>query len=102
MTDAMLKPVTQEIVVDEVFPHTPQQLWETLTTPALMGRWLMSPTGFEPVRGNRFTYQTTPAGEWDGVIHCEVLEATPHERLAERLTGGRYVDVNIRRDAAAR
>ncbi|MGZ9100019.1 MAG: SRPBCC family protein [Brevundimonas sp.] len=88
MTDAMLKPVTQEIVVDEVFPHTPQQLWQTLTTPALMGRWLMTPTGFEPVRGNRFTYQTTPAGEWDGVIHCEVLEAKPHERLAWSWIGG--------------
>ena len=41
----------------------------------------MPPTGFEPVKGNRFTFKTTPAGAWDGVIHCEVLEAMPNERL---------------------
>ena len=42
----------------------------------------MAPTGFEPVKGNRFTFQTKPAGAWDGVIRCEVLEAVPNERLA--------------------
>jgi uncharacterized protein YndB with AHSA1/START domain len=55
-----------------------------------MGQWLMEPTGFEPVKGNRFTYQTTPAGEWDGVIHCEVLEATPSERLSHTWVGGHH------------
>ena len=51
----------------------------------------MSPTGFEPVKGKHFTFQTTPAGAWDGVIHCQVLEAIPNERLAyclERRTRG--------------
>ena len=41
----------------------------------------MAPTGFEPVKGKRFTFQTTPGGAWDGVIHCEVLEVVPNERL---------------------
>ena len=86
MNDADLKtPVqqtTQQIVVDELFPHAPQTLWRTLTTGELIGRWLMAPTGFEPVAGKRFTFQTKPAGAWDGVIHCEVLEAIPNERLA--------------------
>ncbi len=54
-----------------------------------MGRWLMmAPTGFEPVKGKRFTYQTTPAGAWDGVIHCEVLEVIPNQRLAYAWKGG--------------
>ena len=44
-----------------------------------MGRWLMAPAGFEPVKGKHFTYQTTPAGAWDGTIHCQVLEV-----IAER------------------
>ena len=82
MNDAALKSVTQEIVVDEVFPHAPETIWKTLTNGALMARWVgMTPTGFEPVKGKQFTYQTTPGGAWDGVIHCEVLEATPNERL---------------------
>ena len=83
-----------QIVVDEVFPHTLDVVWKTLTTPDLMGRWLkMQPTGFKPVVGTRFTYQTTPAGKWDGVIHCEVLEAKPNERLAYAWTGGHEANV---------
>ena len=88
MNDAALKPDTQDIVVDGVFPHTPETIWKTLTTANLMGRWLMTPAGFEPVEGNRFTYQTKPAGAWDGVIHCRVLEAKPNERFAYAWEGG--------------
>ncbi|MET0793173.1 MAG: SRPBCC domain-containing protein, partial [Polyangiaceae bacterium] len=51
---------TQDIVVDEVFPHAPEVLWKTLTNGELMGRWLMAPTGFAAVKGTRFTFQTTP------------------------------------------
>ena len=80
---------SDEIVVDEVFPHTPEVVWRTLTTAELIGRWLkMVPTGFEPTKGKHFTFQTTPAGEWDGVIHCQVLEVTPKERLAFAWRGG--------------
>ncbi|MDF2811853.1 MAG: ATPase [Microvirga sp.] len=88
MNDAALKSDTQNIVVDEVFPHAPETIWKTLTTGELIGRWMMAPTGFEPVAGNRFTFQTTPAGAWDGVIHCEVLEAMPNQRLAYAWKGG--------------
>lgn len=88
MNDVALKPDTQDIVVDEVFPHAPETIWKTLTTGALMKRWLMEPTGFEPVVGNRFTFQTTPAGAWDGVIHCQVLEVKPSERFAYAWKGG--------------
>jgi len=88
MNDAAIMADSCEIVVDEVFPHTPDVVWKTLTTPELMGRWLMTPTGFEPVEGNRFTYQTTPAGEWDGVIQCEVLEVVPNVRLVHSWRGG--------------
>ena len=82
------KPDTQDIVVEEVLPHTPETVWKTLTTGELIGRWMMPPTGFEPVAGNRFTFQTTPIGEWDGVIHCQVLEAVRNERLVYTWKGG--------------
>jgi uncharacterized protein YndB with AHSA1/START domain len=88
MSDASLKSDTQDIVVDEVFPHAPETIWRALTTGELMGRWIMAPTGFEAIEGNRFTFQTSPAGEWDGVIHCEVLEVIPNERFAYSWKGG--------------
>jgi uncharacterized protein YndB with AHSA1/START domain len=88
MNDAALKSDTQDIVVDEVFPHAPETIWKTLTTGELIGRWMMPPTGFEPVKGKHFTFQTRPAGAWDGVIHCQVLEVMPNERLVYAWKGG--------------
>lgn len=78
MNDAALKISTQEIVVDEVFPHAPETIWKTLTNGELIGRWIMVPTGFEPVKGTHFTFQKTPAGAWDGVIHCRVHARAPN------------------------
>ena len=93
MTQAALKPATQDIVVDEVFPHAPETIWKALTTGELIARWLMEAHGFEPVVGNRFTYKTTPAGAWDGTILCEVLEVVPNQRLAYSWKGGH--DANV-------
>jgi uncharacterized protein YndB with AHSA1/START domain len=89
MTDTTVQARAREIVVDEVFPHAPETIWKTLTSGTLMARWLgMTPKGFEPLAGNRFTYHTTPAGAWDGTIQCEVLEVIPNERFAYSWKGG--------------
>lgn len=88
MTEAAMKFDTHDITVEEVLPHAPETIWKTLTTGELIDRWLMKSRGFEPVRGARFTLQTTPAGAWDGVIHCEVLEVINNERLSYTWRGG--------------
>src|SRR6202012_192721 len=89
VTLAAMKFDTQEIVVEDVFPHPPELIWKTLTPGALMERWLPMPlAGFEAVKGKRFTYKTTPAGNWDGTIHCEVLDVVPNERLSYSWRGG--------------
>ena len=88
MNDAAHKSDTRDIVVDEVFPHAPETIWKTLTSGALMGRWIMEPKGFAPVEGNRFTYQTESAGAWDGTIYCQVLEVVANERLVYAWKGG--------------
>ena len=89
MNDAATHTRSQEIVVDDIFPHAPETIWKTLTSSESMGRWLrMTPSDFAPVIGSRFTYRTTPAGEWDGTIQCEVLEVIPNERFAYSWKGG--------------
>jgi uncharacterized protein YndB with AHSA1/START domain len=89
MTQAAMKTATQDIVVEHLFPHAPETIWKILTTGELIGRWLMmKPAGFEPVKGVRFTFQTTRAGVWDGVIHCGVLEVTRNKSLAYSWQGG--------------
>jgi uncharacterized protein YndB with AHSA1/START domain len=93
MNDAATKLDSQAIVVDEVFPHAPEAIWKALTSGELMGRWLMPPTGFAPIEGTRFTFQTTPAGAWDGLIHCQVLEVRANERLVYSWEGGDEANV---------
>jgi uncharacterized protein YndB with AHSA1/START domain len=82
MNEAVVKPDTQSIVVDEVLPHAPETIWKALTSGDLIVRWLKMPAaGFAPLVGTHFTLKTTPAGPWDGFIRCEVLEAIPNQRL---------------------
>jgi len=88
MNDAAVKSATQDITVDQVFPHAPEIIWKALTTGDLMARWMMRPEGFAPVKGTRFTFKTTPAGAWDGAIRCEVLDVIPHEKFAFSWKGG--------------
>ena len=88
MSAAALNAETKDIVLDEVFPHAPEAIWKTLTSAKLIARWLMQPTGFEAVEGTTFTFQTTPGGHWDGVIHCRVLEVVPNRRLVYSWKGG--------------
>ena len=64
------------IEADQFLPHPPARVWRALIEPELMGRWLVPPTGFAPVLGQRFSFDM---GEW-GTTWCEVLEVVP-ERL---------------------
>ena len=72
---------TRDIVVEGVLPHAPEVVWKTLTTAELIGRWLM-PNDFVPEVGKRLNFRTKPMGDWDGVVHCEVLEVVPNRSLA--------------------
>lgn len=88
MSAAALNAETKDIVIDEVFPHTAETVWNALTSAQLIARWLMPPTGFEAVEGKDFTFQTKPGGNWDGVIHCRVLEVVANRRLVYAWKGG--------------
>ncbi|MBB4145871.1 SRPBCC family protein [Rhizobium rhizoryzae] len=88
MTAATTLSDTRSIVVEVVFPHAAAVIWKALTDGDLISRFLMPPIGFAPVPGTRFTFQTKPAGEWDGTIHCQVLEVVPNQRLTYSWKGG--------------
>jgi uncharacterized protein YndB with AHSA1/START domain len=78
---------TRDIVVEGVLSHAPETVWKALTTAELIGRWLM-PNDFAPVVGKRFNFRTKPMGDWDGVVHCEVLEVVPERKLVYSWKGG--------------
>lgn len=93
MTMTAMNSEVRDIVVEEVLPHTPEKLWLALTDGGLIARWLMAPSGFEPVVGKQFTFTTKPAGEWDGTIQCQVREVVPNERLVYAWNSGHHTNV---------
>jgi uncharacterized protein YndB with AHSA1/START domain len=72
------------IEIDQFYPHPPQRVWRALTTPELMARWLMEPSGFAPVVGTRFSFQGQPMPSvgFSGEIACEVIDAVEGKQLA--------------------
>lgn len=78
------------IHVDQFLPHRRARVWEALTDPDLLARWLM-PNDFKPALGHRFTFRSEPipASDFDGVVHCEVLDIEPERLLRIRWCGGR-------------
>ncbi|WP_067566730.1 SRPBCC family protein [Nocardia acidivorans] len=89
------------IELDHYDPHPPAKVWRAVTTPHLMGQWMMEPVGFEPVAGNIFEMKTQPmpGQDFSGAIRGEVLEAIAPQRL--RLTwddanaGGHRLDHHL-------
>jgi uncharacterized protein YndB with AHSA1/START domain len=75
------------IVVEKVLPYAPERIWRTLTRSDLLAKWLM-PNDFEPVVGYRFTFKTKPMGDWDGIVHCEVLQCEAPRLLRYSWKGG--------------
>ena len=78
---------TATIVVEYDLPDPPEKVWRALTDPAILARWLM-PNDIKAELGHRFTFRTQPIGDWDGVVHCEVLECDRPRRLAYSWRGG--------------
>lgn len=65
------------------FSHAPQKVWDYLTKPELMEKWLMK-TNFFPVVGHEFQFRTSPIPslDFDGVFYCKVLEIVPLQKLS--------------------
>ena len=78
---------THAITVEKVLPYAADKIWRTLTTSDLLMKWL-PPNDFQPSVGHRFNFRTRPIGDWDGVVHCEVLGCDPPRLLRYSWKGG--------------
>ena len=67
--------------------YTAEKIWHTLTSSELIAKWLM-PNDFVAAVGHRFNFRTRPMGDWDGVVHCEVLACEPSRLLRYSWKGG--------------
>ncbi|WP_162958196.1 SRPBCC family protein [Nocardia yunnanensis] len=78
IADPHLNPAAVEL--DTFLPQPPQAVWRALTTPAVLQRWFLKPTGFTPSVGTTFHF-TTPDSPTDQIT-CKVLAARPAELLS--------------------
>jgi len=72
------------VVIDQYYPHAPELVWQALTTPELLERWLMKTEGFVPEVGRQFTMQgrPMPAANFSGTVACTVLEVEEFRKFA--------------------
>jgi uncharacterized protein YndB with AHSA1/START domain len=82
---------TESIVVDYHLNESPGQVWRLLTEPALLEQWLM-PNDIAATVGHRFNFRSRPIGDWNGIVHCEVLESDPPHKFAYSWQGGSEAD----------
>ena len=73
--------MTEAVELERFYPHPPAAVWRALTDAELLAQWLM-PNDIAPVVGHSFTFTTKPVAEFDGVVHCTVLEVDVEHRLA--------------------
>lgn len=78
---------TNAIMIEKVLPYTAEKIWRTLTSSEMIAKWLM-PNDFAAEVGHRFNFRARPMGDWDGVVHCEVLDADPPRLLRYSWQGG--------------
>ena len=77
----------RDLHFDVFYPHPIERVWAAVTDSRTMAEWLM-PNDFEPRVGHRFTFTTQPQPGFDGIVHCEVRELIPPERLVFSWAGG--------------
>ena len=64
------------------FEHPVEKVWEYLTNPELIARWLME-NDLRPEAGCKFMFRTKGSMDmlFDGNVYCEVLEIIPFQSL---------------------
>lgn len=75
------------IRISRLLPYAPEAVWNAITDPGKVSRWLM-PTEHLPLTpGGVFTFRMAPQRGWDGLTHCEIVTADAPHTLAYTYRG---------------
>lgn len=72
---------TETLSFDFDLQHPPAKVWRALTDPALLKEWLLPVVGID-LLGGSFTFEAPPQPNWDGKVHCCLLEAEAEKKLS--------------------
>lgn len=81
-TDKTERAQSETISFDFDLRHPPEKVWRALTEPALLAEWLLPAIDFKLEAGAAFRFKTQAYGEWDGTVHCRMIEIEPPRRLS--------------------
>jgi uncharacterized protein YndB with AHSA1/START domain len=82
ITDRTDTSQTETLWFDFELEHPPEKVWRTLTEPDLLRQWLLPVFDLELEPGVAFTFRSEPMPEWDGVVHCRILEIDEPVKLS--------------------
>jgi uncharacterized protein YndB with AHSA1/START domain len=63
------------------FRQPPEEVWEYLIRPDLLGQWLMK-NNFRPIIGHKFQFIGGCSGKGEGVAWCQVVDIEPFKSLS--------------------
>lgn len=81
VTDKTAQGQTDCIAFDFELRHSPEKVWRALTDPVLLSEWLLPAIGFALDPGAAFTFKMQAFPDWDGTVHCRMLEVETHRKL---------------------
>jgi uncharacterized protein YndB with AHSA1/START domain len=82
ITDRTDTSQTETLWFDFELEYPPEKVWRTLTEPDLLRQWLLPVFDLELEPGVVFTFRSEPMPEWDGIVHCRILEIDEPVRLS--------------------
>jgi uncharacterized protein YndB with AHSA1/START domain len=93
-----------EIRIVRDYPYPVATVWRALTDSDLVPLWTATgaggrPEGFAAVAGTKFRFVAKPKPGWNGIVNCEVLEASEPSLLRYTWTddgGGDVTEVSYR------
>ncbi|MBX2817965.1 MAG: SRPBCC domain-containing protein [Saprospiraceae bacterium] len=77
-----------KINTSRYYAHPVDKVWDALTNPQALATWLM-PNDFQLEKGHQFTFNTKPQGNFDGIVHCRILEFEIPHSLSYAWRGGK-------------
>ena len=84
MTFADVTPRSQTDAISFEFDlhHAPEKVWRALTDPALLAEWLLPVIDLKLEPGAAFTFKRDPMPNWDGAVHCRLLEIDAQKKIS--------------------
>lgn len=72
--------MSQDLLLETVYPHSPEQVWQALTDSRILSAWMMD-NNFEARLGHQFQFQSHSLLGQKLTIYCEVVEIKAPKRL---------------------